>query len=137
MPPPRINALLSFSACDVTILNPEDSKPTVNGQGVTLRCKVTSPDVFDRWSNPLYKSSIQSDPNVNHRINGDEHDLIIVSMNVLLAGVWTCHSQNNSDDITLTFSRKCIQSSAHIFCIVSFYRNIVINSFARLKIHKC
>ena len=103
--------LTFFSACDVEVANP-DSKELTHGQGYTLKCKVTAPDTFDRWSNPLYKSSIQSDPELRYTDTGGTHDLEIVSMNVFFAGVWTCYSQQGKNDsVTLTFARKYIYAS--------------------------
>jgi hypothetical protein len=96
-----------FSACDVTISNPEKSVRLGNGKSYTLRCLITAPDVFDRWSNPQYTSSIQSDPSLTFTKTGNEHDLNIKSMNVFIAGVWTCYSkQGNNDSIELKVTSK-------------------------------
>ncbi len=89
-----------------------------HNQGYTLKCRVTAPDSFDRWSNPLYKSSIQNDPNLQYTETGNEHDLRIVSMNVLFAGIWTCYSQQGKNDsVTLTFARKYIYASVTVVSI--------------------
>ncbi|CAB3997058.1 neural cell adhesion molecule 1-like isoform X1 [Paramuricea clavata] len=101
--------LISYAACDVTISNPEKSVRLGNAQSYKIRCLITAPDVFDRFSNPQYTSSIQSDPSLTYATTGNEHDLDIKSMNVFIAGVWTCYSkQGNSDNITLKFSPSVI-----------------------------
>ncbi len=88
------------------------------GQSFTLRCVVTAPDVFDRWSNPLYKNSLQNDSNLQYTNTGDEHDLQIVSMNVFIAGVWTCYSkQGKNDTVILTFGSKYIYASVTVVSI--------------------
>ncbi len=89
-----------------------------HGQGYLLRCVVTAPDVFDRWSNPLYKSSIQYDSNLQYTNTGDEYDLQIVSMNAFFAGVWTCYSkQGRRDNVALTFARKFIYTSVTVISL--------------------
>ena len=102
----------------MSVTRSKQSVPLNHNQGFTLRCTVTAPDTFDKWSNPLYTSSIHNDSNIQYTKSGDEHDLQIVSMKLVIAGKWTCSSkQGNSDYITIEVTRKL----SFVFELVLFY----------------
>ncbi|XP_046853940.1 hemicentin-1-like isoform X2 [Xenia sp. Carnegie-2017] len=101
--------LISHAACDVKVDFSGNRVSLSNGQKYTLACSVTPPDVFDNWRNPLLKIPIQNNPSLEYVKTGNKHKIEIKSMNVFIAGEWTCYSkQNKSDYIVLTFAPSVV-----------------------------
>ena len=116
-----LTACFYFSVGDVSVAGSGTPIKPSHGHTVNLMCTVTAPDVFDKWDNELYTSSIKDDPNLEFTESGNNHNIRIKSMNVYLAGVWTCYStQGNNDSIIVDVARKSwgLLYIVFLFCLL-------------------